>query len=132
MKKTASIVLAALMMVVFLVGCGGNGGNGGGEKSDVVGTWITEKVAANGTEMTLEEFKEAAGEQLGGMVEMTFTFTDDGKVNVKSSIANGDATWTEDGDKVTIDESGTKMELAKKDGKLVVEQQGSTITLKKQ
>lgn len=129
MKRTVSVMLAALMMIVVLVGCGSN--NGGAEKSDIVGTWVTEKVAANGTEMTLEEFKKAAGDELGGMVEMTFTFTADGKVNVKSSIASGDATWTEEGDKISIDENGTKIELSKNDGKLVLEQSGSTITLAK-
>ena len=130
MKKTASIVLAALMMVVFLVGCGGNGGNGGGEKSDVVGTWITEKVGAAGQEYTVEEYKEILGEDLGKVMDMSFHFKEDGKVSMETALGSTDGTWTEEGDKVTA-EVGSKMEFSKKDGKLTLEQSGATITFAK-
>ena len=139
MKKTISAFLAALMMVVVLVGCGGNGGNSGngdnggngGNTSDVVGTWGVESVAAAGLEYTVDEFRELAGDTLGDMLDMTFEFSADGTMKLTATVANGEGTWTEEGDTVSIDDGDTIIEMTKKDGKLIFEQSGTTFTLAK-
>ncbi|GEM_PF-6412448 len=107
MKKVCTTMLTAVMallMVVLTAAC-----NNGGSANGVVGTWKM-KVDAD---KVPEEQKQYIG-LLESMMNMTITFTADGKIKVESVATMGsesssqstEGTWTQDGN--TINVSGTE------------------------
>lgn len=118
MKKKLALLLALVMVcATMLTACGGS-------SSKIVGTWEMTSAMAAGIE-TIDTMKEAG-------LDMSLVFEDDGKVKLLSGgEEQSKAEWKEDGDKVTISESGTEMVLTYADGKLSTEQSGATLVFEK-
>lgn len=118
MKKNVSKILVVLLLMtalLALVSCGGS-------KSQFVGTWNATEVEVSGTQMTLED------------VGMTFSinFEEGGKVTATTNgESDGEGTWEEDGDTVTIESAGETMTGTLEDGKLTLEISGVTFILEK-
>lgn len=119
MKKNVSKILVALLLMtalMALVSCGG------GSDSQFVGTWNAVKVEASGIEMTMDD------------IGMTFsiTFEKDGKVTATTNgESDGEGTWEEDGDTVTIESAGETSTGTLADGTLTLEISGVTFYLEK-
>lgn len=118
MKRKLALLLALVMLcATMLTACGSSG-------SKVVGTWEMTSAMAAGIE-TIDTMKESG-------YDMSFVFDKNGKVKVISGgEEQGEADWKEDGDKVTISESGSEMEFTLADGKLTTEQSGATLVFEK-
>ena len=118
MKKNVSKILVVLLLMtalMALVSCGGS-------KSQFEGTWNAVKVEVSGIEMTLEE------------VGMTFSidFAADGKVTATTNgKSDGEGTWEEYGDTVTIESAGETMTGTLEDGTLTLEISGVKFFLEK-
>lgn len=130
MKKTLSVLFAALMMMAALAGCGNSAKVD--PNSPALGTWKTESLEVSGQKLTIDEYKELAGEELGKYGEMKFTFKNDGKVDMKIAEENGSGSWTEEDGKITVKESGVEMELTLADDKMTFEQSGAKFILVKE
>ena len=119
-KKVGLLTLVMVLTLSLLVACGG----GGSKDNAIVGTWKISQVESGGEFVDLEEFEA----QTGINFDITFDFKTNGKVSMDmmGQKYDGEYKLTGDklvidgvevdytGDKITIEESGTKMVLVKK------------------
>ncbi|MCR5134732.1 MAG: hypothetical protein K6B12_03765 [Clostridiales bacterium] len=119
MKKTVSKILVVLLLmtaVLGLVACGGS-------ESQFVGTWNATEIEAYGVTMAPED----AG------LTFSITFEKDGKVTaLTNGEADGEGTWEEDGDTVTITSNGETMSGTLEDGVLTLDISGIVFKLEKE
>ena len=119
MKKiaTARMVMAlTLVMVIAAAACG----NGGGQ-SAVVGTWKLKVDAGKAPEE-----QKAMIQMIESAMNVTFVFTDDGKVKVdanmnfmgQSSSTSTEGTWTQSGNIITVKGASVKGAGLSDDGKM--------------
>ena len=120
-KKRISLLLLVLVLAISVFAACGKGGN---KDNAIVGTWKVSQVESDGQFVDLEEFEA----QTGVNFDITFDFKTDGKVSMDmmGQKYDGEYKLTGDklvidgvevdytGDKITIEESGTKMVLVKK------------------
>ncbi|MBE5981488.1 MAG: hypothetical protein E7249_20525 [Paenibacillaceae bacterium] len=113
MKKKLSILLAILMMLgAMLVGCGAK------NDSVYVGTtWTLNSVEAEG--IVLE------GELLASAMEAATIKFDAKKVTLNFGTENGEGTWSEKDNVITIKSDGETIECPITDSKLLFELEGT-------
>ena len=113
MKKRLSILLAILMMLgAMLVGCGAK------NDSVYVGTtWTLNSVEAEG--IVLE------GELLASAMDAATIKFDAKKVTLNFGTENGEGTWSEKDNVITINSDGETIECPITDSKLLFELEGT-------
>ena len=113
MKKRLSILLAILMMLgAMLVGCGAK------NDSVYVGTtWTLNSVEAEG--IVLE------GELLASAMDAATIKFDANKVTLNFGTENGEGTWSEKDNVITIKSDGEVIECPITDSKLLFELEGT-------
>lgn len=118
MKKLVTICLAAIMMMSLLTACGG--------KSDAnVGIYKVESLGGK----TVEEYKEATGEDISDQFQLELKKDGEGIVTVQSEETA--ITWKLDGEKLSLTENGDTLEAALKDGKVTMDLNGIEVVLAK-
>ena len=118
MKKFITICLAAIMMTSLLTACGG--------KSNAnVGTYKVESLGGK----TVEEYKEATGEDLSDQFQLELK--KDGKGSVTVQGEENEITWELDGEKLSLTADGDTLEATLKDGKVTMELGGIEAVLTK-
>ncbi|MCI8464918.1 MAG: lipocalin family protein [Lachnospiraceae bacterium] len=122
-KRVAVLMLAALMTVLALAGCGGK------KSSDpVVGEWKMTKVEAMGVSMSVEEYLQAAG--MGDM-KMEMSIKDNGKFSMDVVGESGDGTWKYKDPVLTLTADGESVEAEYKDGTITMEMSGVAMIFEK-
>lgn len=113
MKKRLSLLLAILMMLgAMLVGCGAK------NDSVYVGTtWTLNSVEAEG--IVLE------GELLASAMDAATIKFDAKKVTLNFGTENGEGTWSEKDNVITIESDGETIECPITDSKLLFELEGT-------
>ncbi len=113
MKKRISLLLAILMMLgAMLVGCGAK------NDSVYVGTtWTLNSVEAEG--IVLE------GELLASAMDAATIKFDAKKVTLNFGTENGEGTWSEKDNVITIESDGETIECPITDSKLLFELEGT-------
>jgi|GEM_PF-3104210 len=120
MKKVAVVLSLVLLVSVMLVGCQ----NGGGTADGIIGKWTLTDVESGGVSL--------GSEMVSMFGEMSIEFKADGVVSVSMAGEGEDATYVENGDKVDISAEGeVVMSLVKKDGKLVIDEDGTVLVFSK-
>ena len=110
--------LAAIMMMSLLTACGG--------KSDAnVGTYKVESLGGK----TVEEYKEATGEDISDQFQLELKKDGEGIVTVQGEETA--ITWKLDGEKLSLTEDGDTLEAALKDGKVTMDLNGIEVVLAK-
>lgn len=96
MKKLLSMLLVATMLVMCVAGCGGSGveGNTYTYKDLKIEGDVPEEIKDY-----LDEMKEAMSESFEGV---QISFKADGKATLEAEGQTKDATYTVDGDKITV------------------------------
>lgn len=96
MKKLLSMLLVATMLVMCVAGCGGSGveGNTYTYKDLKIEGDVPEEIKDY-----LDEMKEAMSESFEGV---QISFKADGKATLEAEGQTQDATYTVDGDKITV------------------------------
>ena len=122
MKKTLTIVLAAVLLLGLLAACGGGG------SSKYEGTYVLSKLS----DWTVQEYAD--------LLEMSLEEAQDSfKLVLKSGgkadfIEDGEAesvNWKVDGEKITLSADGETLEGTIKDGKIVFDFDGDALELTK-
>ena len=121
MKKTLTLVLAAVLLLGLLAACGGGG-------SKYEGTYVLSKLSdwtveeyADLLEISLEEAQDSFKIVLksGGKAE----FYEDGDLEALN--------WKVDGEKITLSAEGESLEGTIKDGKITFDMDGDVLELTK-
>ena len=120
MKRTLAIILAALMVLTLLAGCG---------KSDPnIGVYKVSSVMG----LTLEEFAGMAGMTEEEASEfLVLELKDKGVVEVTSDGETSAGTYKIDGETLTLEADGESHDCTIKDGVITIEMEGESITLTK-
>ena len=120
MKRTLAIILAALMLLALLAGCG---------KSDPnVGTYKLSGAMG----FSLEEFAEMAGmsaDEAADMVQMELK--DKGVLELTFDGETETGTWKVDGETLTLEDDGETITGTIKDGVITIDMEGESMTLTK-
>ena len=107
MKKWIAILLVALTALA-LVACGGKDEPVSDPKTAIIGTWELKDVEGEGEGAEMVK-------QIINMAEMTYTFNEDGTVVMKASFMGQEqeesATWSIDGDNLTVAGETGKFEI---------------------
>lgn len=123
MKKVVSRAVAVILCVVLvmsLVACGG-----GGSTTKVEGTtWALTGMEQNGQKFTMDEIKATMG-------EITYEFKADGVCEAGVMGMAAEAKYTQDGDKVTVDDGQQKVTMTVKGNTMTGENAGVTMTFTK-
>lgn len=113
MKRTLSTVLALLLCILALAGCGKD------EKEKILGTWNATKVKVEDTEVEMSAFLEELGDP---SMRMKLTFSEDGtaKCNIMGDKTDGIWEVNEDGTYTLSDENG-EMQVSIEDQELILD-----------
>ncbi|MCI8274460.1 MAG: lipocalin family protein [Lachnospiraceae bacterium] len=122
-KRVAVLMLAVVMTVLALAGCGG-----GKDSSPVVGTWKATEVEAMGVNVKVSEYLEQMGM---GDVKMELSVKDDGKFSMDLMGQQAEGTWKYSGSTLTMTVDGSDAKAEYKDGKLTMEESGAKIIFEK-
>ena len=122
-KRVAVLMLAVVMTVRALAGCGG-----GKDSSPVVGTWKATEVEAMGVNVKVSEYLEQMGM---GDVKMELSVKDDGKFSMDLMGQQAEGTWKYSGSTLTMTVDGSDAKAEYKDGKLTMEESGAKIIFEK-
>lgn len=122
-KHVAVLMLAVVMTVLALAGCGG-------KKSDapVVGDWKMTKVETMGVSMGVDEYLEAAG--MGDM-KMEMTIKDNGKFSMDLMGESGDGTWKYEEPKLSLSDGSDTVDAEYKDGVITLSMSGVDMIFEK-
>ena len=124
MKKTLTILLAALLLLSVLAACGG-GGSGSGKYE---GTYLTSRIDS----WTVQEYADLLEISLEEAQEfIKLELKSGGKAAFISDGESDDCTWKVDGDKITIEAQGEKLEGTIKDNVLSLDLDGEILELTK-
>ena len=121
MKKIIAMLLAALMVMSVLVGCGG----GGDEDNPNLGTYKLQSLAG----MSVEELKDLIGEDMSE--SFIFEMKSGGKGVFTVDGEAGDVKWEMDGDTITISDGSDEMTGTIADGTLTIEIEGEELVMVK-
>ena len=120
MKKTLTILLAALLLLSVLAACGG-GGSGSGKYE---GTYLTSRIDS----WTVQEYADLLEISLEEAQEfIKLELKSGGKAAFISDGESDDCTWKVDGDKITIEAQGEKLEGTIKDNVLSLDLDGEIL-----
>ncbi|MCI9486355.1 MAG: DUF4923 family protein [Lachnospiraceae bacterium] len=122
-KRIAVLMLAAVMVVLALAGCGGKK-----DASPVVGTWKATEVEAMGVNVKVDEYLEQMG--MGDM-KMEMSITDDGKFSMDMAGQQVEGTWKFSGSTLTLTAEGSDLDAEYKDGKITVDESGVKVIFEK-
>lgn len=121
-KMKVFALLMALVLTFSLTACGGSGD----EVTDLTGTtWALSGGSQGGATVdkaTLETL-------LGG--EMVYTFGEDGKLTLALADVEVEGTWSQDGDKVSLDVQGDTGTMTIDGDKLILEESNVTVEFTK-
>ncbi len=124
MKKTLTILLAALLLLSVLAACGG-GGSGSGKYE---GTYLTSRIDS----WTVQEYADLLEISLEEAQEfIKLELKSGGKAAFISDGESEDYTWKVDGDKITIEAQGEKLEGTIKDNVISLDLDGEILELTK-
>jgi hypothetical protein len=122
-KRAAVLMLAVVMTVLALAGCGGK------KSSDpVVGDWKMTKVEAMGVSMGVDEYLEMAG--MGDM-KMEMSIKDNGKFSMDLVGESGDGTWEYKEPTLTLTSDGESVTAEYKDETITLEMSGVSMIFEK-
>ena len=122
-KRVAVFMLAVVMAVLALAGCGGKK-----DASPVVGTWKATEVEAMGVNVKVDEYLEQMG--MGDM-KMEMSITDDGKFSMDMAGQQVEGTWKFSGSTLTLTAEGSDLDAEYKDGKITVDESGVKVIFEK-
>lgn len=130
MKKKLALILALVMIAMTLIACGGSGGS-----DTIVGSWTIDAIEANGINISFDDYvkqAEAAGMgEIAALTNIEMTFSEDGAMTMTAAGQEATGTWTGSGSSYTLTVDGDSMDVTLKDGKIVMEEDGQKVTLKK-
>ncbi len=130
MKKKLALILALVMIAMTLAACGGSSSG-----DTIVGSWTIDTIEADGINISYDDYvKQAEAAGMGELAEMTkieMTFKEDGTLTMSAAGAEMSGTWTGSGSSYTLTADGSSMDITLKDGKIVMEEDGQKVTLKK-
>ena len=127
MKKWIRVILAMMMTICLLAGCGGSGG--GEEKITLdSGYWVVETMTLEGVEFTSEEIIEIYGE-LDAV--MALAFSKEGKVSGILFGDNFEATYTGELEsfEIQLENEGIKGSYTEEEKMILTLQDGSDMVL---
>lgn len=128
MKKKALLVCVALLMAMMIVvGCGGNG-------DALSGTYKLSGAEVGGQEYSGDQLQSMMT-MLGVSVDMSFTFSGTDQVvmdaDVLGQTGSVEGTYTLNGQALTITIEGQELATTFTDGKIYLEQSGTTLIFSK-
>lgn len=122
-KRVAVLMLAVVMTVLALAGCGGKKSS-----APVVGEWKMTKVEAMGVSMSVEEYLQASG--MGDM-KMEMSIKDNGKFSMDVVGESGDGTWEYKEPDLTLTVDGESVKAEYKDNTITLEMSGVAMIFEK-
>lgn len=122
-KRVAVLMLAVVMTVLALAGCGGKKSS-----APVVGDWKMTKVEAMGVSMSVDEYLEAAG--MGDM-KMEMSIKDNGKFSMDVVGESGTGTWKYEEPTLTLDDGTDSVTAEYKDGVITLSMSGVDMIFEK-
>lgn len=123
-KRIAMLMLAMVMVVMILAGCGGKKA----DKAPVIGEWKMSSIEVSGMSMDVDQFLEASGQS---DVKMTLTIKEDGKFTMDVFGESADGTWEYKEPTCSLTVDGESVDAEYKDGKLVLSMDEGTMTFEK-
>ena len=111
-KRVAVFMLAVVMTVLALAGCGGKKSS-----APVVGDWKITKIEAMGVSMGVDEYLSAAGM---GDVKMEMSIKDNGKFSMDIVGESGTGTWKYEEPTLTLDDGSDTVTAEYKDSTIVL------------
>ena len=118
-KRVAVLMLAVVMTVLALAGCGG-----GKDSSPVVGTWKATEVEAMGVNVKVDEYLKQMGMD---DMKMDMDIKSDGKFSMDLMGQQAEGTWKYSGSTLTLTVDGEDAKAEYKDGKITMEESGVKI-----
>ena len=115
-KRVAVFMLAVVMTVLALAGCGGKKSS-----APVVGDWKITKIEAMGVSMGVDEYLSAAGM---GDVKMEMSIKDNGKFSMDIVGESGTGTWKYEEPTLNLDDGSDTVTAEYKYSKIVLEMIG--------
>ncbi|MCI9068947.1 MAG: DUF4923 family protein [Lachnospiraceae bacterium] len=122
-KRVAVLMLAVVMTVLALAGCGG-----GGKDSPVVGAWKATEVEAMGVNVKVDEYLKQMGMD---DMKMDMDIKSDGKFSMDLMGQQAEGTWKYSGSTLTLTVDGEDAKAEYKDGKITMEESGVKIIFEK-
>ncbi|MCI9486354.1 MAG: lipocalin family protein [Lachnospiraceae bacterium] len=122
-KRVAVFMLAVVMTVLALAGCGGKKSS-----APVVGDWKITKIEAMGVSMGVDEYLSAAGM---GDVKMEMSIKDNGKFSMDIVGESGTGTWKYEEPTLTLDDGSDTVTAEYKDSTIVLEMSGVSMIFEK-
>ncbi len=122
-KRVAVFMLAVVMTVLALAGCGGKKSS-----APVVGDWKITKIEAMGVRMVVDEYLSAAGM---GDVKMEMSIKDNGKFSMDIVGESGTGTWKYEEPTLTLDDGSDTVTAEYKDSTIVLEMSGVSMIFEK-
>lgn len=137
MKRIVALVLVLLLVVSVFTACGGSSLEGVYKVREIDGkeplAYFTEQ--AEEYEMDVETVLGFLGLDTDSLGELiTIELKSGGTAVVSSKMTeeeNAEGTWKQDGEKIIVTIDGEDQEFTLKDGKLIVELEGMSMTLAK-
>lgn len=122
-KRVAVFMLAVVMTVLALAGCGGKKSS-----APVVGDWKITKIEVMGVSMGVDEYLSAAGM---GDVKMEMSIKDNGKFSMDIVGESGTGTWKYEEPTLTLDDGSDTVTAEYKDSTIVLEMSGVSMIFEK-
>ena len=126
MKKKVVMILAVVLCIALCMALTACGSNGASQSTSVEGTkWAVSSVTdADGNETTGDDIAAVVG-------DITYEFQGDGVLAVTAAGQTVEGTWSQDGNKITIEANGETSEGALDGDALTFEVNGATTVFTK-
>ena len=122
-KRIAMLMLAAMLVVLALAGCGSKK-----EASPVVGDWKVTTIEMAGTTVSVDDYLAATGSDA---IKMEFSIKEDGKFSMDMAGQTADGTWKYKEPTLTLTVEGDPLDTEYKDGKIIMDMDGVVLTLER-
>ncbi len=122
-KRVAMLMLAAMLVVLALAGCGSKK-----ESAPVVGDWKVSTIEVSGVSVSLDEYLKATGTD---DMKMEISIKDGGKFSMDMVGEKADGTWKYKEPTLTLTVDGDDLDTEYKDGKIIMDMEGVVLTLEK-
>lgn len=123
MKKRMMLLLAMILTIFALAGCGGE------KTSPAVGTWKATTVSVSGVSVDVDEYLKQSGNE---DVKMEMVLNKDNSMSIDMAGQTGEGTWKLDGSTLTLTIDGDSLDTTYEDGKITMDLSGVSMTLEKQ